>query len=190
LNPFARLSRHYLDSGGELIARMSSAVGPGWRDRTTCRLFLFNSGSGLVAGMSVVVCLGKRDGIASRFFLLNSDSELVAKINHVVCPGWRAGIVTGLFHLDRGNEFVARMSLAACPVKRGGRASSLFRINRNLGRLRSFRAALAMTPLHSDTILAQSVQAELSAVTDNAPTGKGHLAFVAAADRGGRLCFL
>src|SRR5713226_6293370 len=156
---------------------MSSAVGPGWRGRTTSRLFLYNSGSELIARMSVVVCLGKRDGRASSLFLLNSGSELVAKINHVVRSGKRGGVATGLFHLDRGNEFVASMSLAACPGKRGGRADSLLRINRNLGRLRGFRAALAITAFHTCTILTQRVQAGLTPVTDDAPTGKGHQIF-------------
>src|SRR5260370_6716207 len=156
---------------------MNSAVGPGWRGRTTSRLFLYNSGSELIARMSVVVCLGKRDGRASSLFLLNSGSELVAKINHVVCPGKRGGVATGLFRLDRGNEFVARMSLAACPGKRGGRADSLLRINRNLGRLRGFRAALAITAFHTCTILTQRVQAGLTPLSNEGPTSKGSQIF-------------
>jgi hypothetical protein len=128
-NPHAGFSRYYLNSGNELVARMSPAVCPGNRDGRASSLFLFNSGSELVARLSVVVCLGKREGIGSWLFLLNGSKQLVAKINHVVCPG-----------------------------KRGGRASSLFRINGNLGRPRTFRASFALRGLHSDTILAQRVQ--------------------------------
>src|SRR5260370_245263 len=109
--------------------------------------------------------------------LLNRGSELVGKLNSVVCPGKRGGVAAGLFRRERGNEFVARMSLAAFPGKRGGRAESFFRINGNLGRPRSFRAALAITAFHTCTILTQRVQAGLTPLTHDAPTGKGHQIF-------------
>src|SRR5712664_3304605 len=70
-NPRAGFSRYYLNSGSELVTRMSPAVCPRWRRGIAGRLFLFNCGNELVGRISLVVCLGKRSGRASSLFPIN-----------------------------------------------------------------------------------------------------------------------
>jgi hypothetical protein len=142
-NPRAGFSRYYLNSGSELVTRMSSAVCPAKRNGRLGSLFRLNSGNELVVRTSLAVYLVKHDGWLGRLFRLNS-----------------------------GNELVARASLAVCLVKRDGWLSRLFRITGNLRRSRSFRASLGLAALHSHTILTQSVHTGLSTSPDNAPTGK------------------
>src|SRR5260370_567677 len=70
------------------------------------------------------------------------------------------------------------MSSAVCPGRCYGSACRFLRITENHGRVRSFRASLALALLHNHTILTQSVQAGLSTAADLAPTGKEDKAFL------------
>jgi hypothetical protein len=200
-NPRAGFSRYYLNSGSELVTRMSSAVCPAKRNgrlgslfrlnsgnelvaRTSLavylvkhdgwlsRLFRLNSGNELVVRTSLAVYLVKHDGWLGRLFRLNSGNELVARASLAVCLVKRDGWLSRLFRFNSGNELVVRASLAVCLVKRDGWLSRLFRITGNLRRSRSFRASLGLAALHSHTILTQSVHTGLSTSPDNAPTGK------------------
>src|SRR5207249_3939027 len=80
----AGFGSYYLNSGSELVTRMSPAVCPRKRGGGLNRLFRLDGGNELVTRRSLAFCLVKHDGGFSGCFRFHGGNELVAKINHVV----------------------------------------------------------------------------------------------------------
>src|SRR6266853_488721 len=72
-NPRSGFRSYYLNSGSELVTRMSPAVCPRKRGGGLNRLFRLDGGNELVTRRSLAVCLVKHDGRASRLFSINGN---------------------------------------------------------------------------------------------------------------------